>query len=54
MPAPSCTSAVVVLVHLTRTHVHADAGGAYNRAINGKISANICCDTATSLDEPWQ
>jgi hypothetical protein len=38
------------LVHLTRTHVHADANGAYNRAINGKISTNICCDTATSLE----
>jgi hypothetical protein len=36
------------LSHLTPSAGHADAGGARSRAINDRISANICLGTATS------
>jgi CO/xanthine dehydrogenase FAD-binding subunit len=34
--------------HLSRSLGHAGAGGARNRAISDRTSANICRDTATS------
>jgi hypothetical protein len=48
LPASRRTSVVVCLAHLIPSARYAGGGGALNRAISDRMSANICRDTEAS------